>query len=96
MWVGEEALMDSTQELRRPPPPLISRSLSSFLSFMAMNFPGIGGGFWAPPPENMAELEAATVIVMADLGSETTTTFCLVIVSVYTKTEPKKTAQARR
>lgn len=69
MWVGDEALIESTHELILHPTPLMSRSLRNCLSVMSMNFPGIGGGLWAP------EMANSDVEIGECFGSEMTT-FC--------------------
>lgn len=77
IWVGDEALIESTQAQALPAPP--APPVSIFFSEMVMYPPGTVGDF-GPAGEKKEELETETAIAIpiADLGSETTT-FWLVI-----------------
>lgn len=75
VWVGEEALMESTQELILWA-PLISRFMRSLFLVMVMQPPGAARGFCTKTGGFETAKDAA--MLKPDFASETAT-FCFVI-----------------
>lgn len=79
MWVGEEALIDSTQALILPP-PVISRVFKRFLVERETKpEPGGTGGFWEAVVAVKMEGGLETAAVIAMLIASVITTFWLAI-----------------
>lgn len=86
-WVGEEALMESTQAL-------ISRFLSTFLRGMEIKPEGTAGGLCAVAVK-MEEFETEAVIAMLSPGyASETITFCCVMITASANTNPTESRQS--